>query len=161
MITIRRAIRALSALSLVFVATSPVACGGSDKSTGPGDGAVTGNYALLQVDGKALPATIFDDVVEDEGQQIQLKLQIASGNLVLEGNGRFSGTLRLRITANGQTQEESLPTSGSYERAGSTITFESDDAEDPVFQGTIAGGRLDVRLDLLEEGQPVAYTFRK
>jgi hypothetical protein len=162
MFTIRRTIRALTALSLAFAATATTACGGSDKSTGPGDGgAITGNYALQQVDGSGLPATIFDDIVEDEGTQYRLVLQIASGNIALEQNGRFSGTLRLRITANGQTQEESLPTSGTYTRSGNTITFDSDDAEDPIFQGTVAGARLDIRLDLLEEGQPIAYTFRK
>lgn len=169
MLTITSAIRRLAAavlptrtVAIITLATAVAACGGSDKAAGPSDAGVRGTYALSQVDGRVLPATIFDDIVDDDnGRPMNLKIAILSGTLTLREDSRFSGTLSIRVTANGQAQTTPVPTSGTYVVSGSTIAFESDDPEDPQFAGTVAGGRLEISLDLIGSDQPSTYVFKK
>jgi hypothetical protein len=169
MLALTRTIRRLAAavlptrtIAVVTLAAAVAACGGGDKAAGPGDAGVRGTYALSQVDGHALPTTIFDDLVDgDDGQPMNLKIAILSGTLTLRDDGRFAGTLSIRVTANGQSQTTPVPTSGTYVVSGSTIEFESDDPEDPQFAGTVHGGRLEISLDLIGSDQPSTYVFKK
>ena len=155
--------RTLPPLILAFFTAIATACGGKDGPSSP-DGAapIVGSYALQQVDGRALPVTIFDDDVEtDDGRTVRLKVAVANGSFDIDDDDEFSGNLALRLTVQGQSQNESLPMRGEYSRSGNTISFQSDDPDDPSFEGTIRNGQLELRLDIFGSGGPITYTFKK
>lgn len=156
--------RVISALLFGFFTATAVACGGSDDgpSAPAGNGAIDGNYSLQQVDGRGLPVTIFDDDVETEdGRVVRLKIAVTNGSLDIDENEEFSGNLAVRVTVQGQSEDESLPLGGEYSRSGNTISFESDDPDGPSFEGTIRDGRLELELDIFGTGDSITYTFKK
>ena len=159
--------RAVPSFLLALVTATATACGGKDGPSSPdgapdGGAAIVGSYSLQQVDGRGLPVTIFDDDVETEdGDVVRLKVAVANGSLDIDDNEEFSGNLALRLTVQGQSKNESLPMRGEYSRSGNTISFESDDPDDPSFEGTIRNGRLELKLDIFGTGDPITYTFKK
>ena len=156
--------RAISALLFGFFIAAATACGGNDDgpSAPAGDGAIVGNYSLQQVDGRGLPVTIFDDDVETEdGRVVRLKIAVTRGSLDIDENEEFSGNLSVRLTVQGQSEDESLPLSGEYSRSGNTISFESDDPDGPSFEGRIRDGRLELELDIFGTGESITYTFKR
>ena len=161
--------RTIPSFLLALVTAITAACGSHDSPSAPvdpdgnntGTGTIVGSYSLQQIDGRGLPVTIFDDDVETEdGRIIRVKIAVTNGSLDLNDR-RFSGNLALRLTAQGQSQDESIPISGEYRRSGNAISFESDEADGPSFQGSIRNGRLELELDIFDSGDAVTYTFRK
>ena len=158
--------RTIASLAVAFFATTTAACGTNDadgpSGPGGGGGAIVGSYALQEVDGRGLPATIFDDNVSlDDGRTVRLKIAVTNGSLDLEDNEEFSGRLALKLTVEGQSQNESLPIRGEYTRSGNTISFESDEPDGPSFKGTIRNGSLELEMDIFDVGEATTYTFKK
>jgi len=157
-------LRTIASLAVAFFATTTAACSSNDADgpSGPGGGAIVGSYALQEVDGRGLPATIFDDnVTLDDGRTVRLKIAVTNGSLDLEDNEEFSGRLALKLTVEGQSQNESLPIRGEYTRSGNTISFESDEPDGPSFKGTIRNGSLELEMDICDVGEATTYTFKK
>ena len=124
-----RARRYLAALALALAA-----CGGSDKSTGPG-GTLEGTYALKTINGRALPAVVFQ--IPDD------KVEITSGSVTMNANNSFSETVTLRETITGSPVEETpITCPGTYTRSGSAITFSEPETEDcgGTYTGTWSSG---------------------
>lgn len=163
---IARAIRPrhIALLAVASLTATTIACGTNDAGgpSEPDKVVIVGNYSLQQVDGRGLPAPIFDDDVRlEDGRVVRLKVVVTGGSLELEDNEKFSGTLALELTLEGQEQNESLPIRGKYSRSGNTISFESDDPDDPSFKGTIGNGAVELELDIFDAGEATTYTFKK
>jgi len=154
--------RSIASLLLAFAAATAAACSSNDDGPSGPDGSLIGSYDLQQVDGDAPPVTIFDDDVQTEdGRVVRLRIAVTNGSLELDDNEEFAGNLDLRLTVQGESQNESLAISGEYSRSGNTISFESDDPDGPNFEGTIRNGRLELDLDIFGAGNSSTYTFRK
>ena len=154
--------RTIASLLLAFATATGAACSSSDDGPSSPDAGLIGSYDLQQIDGEAPPVTIFDDDVETEdGRVVRLRIAVTNGSLELDDNEEFSGNLELRLTVQGQSQNESLPITGEYSRSGNTISFESDDPDGPSFEGTIRNGRLELDIDVFGAGNSSTYTFRK
>lgn len=124
-------------------------------------GAVPGTYALAQVDGRALPATVdTDGACRDE---------LVSGTLTL-AEGVWTLETTERELCEGRAAREDRDTErGRYTVSGASVTFteEDDDGDDSpdtaadtdvdvdeLAAGAVDGGTLTVRL---REGQTVVF----
>jgi hypothetical protein len=118
--TSRIAARAARSVAMFGVALL-AACGGDDKSpAGPGD-QVTGTYTLRTVAGRPVPAVL----VEEDG----VKLEVVSGALTLNGDGRFAGTMTLRVTENGTVTTETDGGGGRYTVDGGSLVLTDEEGE--------------------------------
>jgi hypothetical protein len=153
----------MAAIAMAFAVVATSACGKDDKSpTGNNNNSPVGSYSLDKVDGGALPATLFDGMVDVDGTQVQLKIELTGGTMTLAANNTFNGSMALRLTVPGApAQTETAPVTGTYAVAGNVITLTSSDPEDPQVVGTIANGQLLIDIDLLEMGEEVALTYKK
>lgn len=122
-------------IALAFFSLGLSACGDSTGS----DNSITGNYTLRTVNGVAVPATLF--------QQGADKLEVTGGNINLNRDNTFSGSLSVRITQSGTVATDSEPLSGTYTRNNNALvlTFSGGDQETATISGrdlTIAGEGL-------------------
>lgn len=133
--------RKRAALGLVFLAT---AC--SDV-TDPGG--IAGTYALIEAEGQALPAVVFDGQT-DAGHVVATAL---SGTMTLRSS-TFTERVVFNLVLNGADLGSAPVTvSGSYSADGQLLTFEPDQGEPSVFTGTLSGGVLTTVEDSPEFGQ--------
>ena len=152
----------MAAIAMAFAVVATSACGKDDKSPTGNNNTTVGTYSLDKVDGGALPATIFDEDVDIEGNIVRLKIELTGGSMTLSANNTFTGSMSLRLSIPGAPPEnETAPVSGTYSVAGNVITLTSADPEDPQITGTIANGQLLVDIDLLETGDEIALAYKK
>jgi hypothetical protein len=152
----------MAAIAMAFAVVATSACGKDDKSPTGNNNTTVGTYSLDKVDGGALPATLFDGMVDVDGTVVELKIEITAGTMTLAANNTFTGSMALRLTVPGSpAQTETAPVSGTYTVSGNSITLTSSDPEDPQITGTIANGQLLVDIDLLETGEEVALAYKK
>lgn len=106
----------------MLVVAAATGCGG-DSGSEP-KVSLAGTYALSTVDGQILPI-----VVEDP----DLKLELLSGSLSIDGTGRFTESVRLRLTFPGQPPEV-VPVScaGTYTRSGNTLTLTQPETDECI-----------------------------
>jgi hypothetical protein len=99
-------------LSLVVLVCCLPACGGNNTTTGATTAAEVGTYALVSLNGRALPTSI------PEGST---QIEVISGTLTLGSGGtvRTSTTYRSSPGATPVTNE----VSGTYTMQGSTLSF--------------------------------------
>lgn len=158
-----RLFQRLSTLALAFAIASTAACGGDDKnpSTGPVN-EVVGNYALKSIDGDALPATIFDDIVDMEGEQLRLTIGVTAGSLDLKADKSFTGSLTFTIVVEGEAPHtEQVPVTGTYTATGGNITLKPSDPTEPAISATVANGQITISADLLETGENFAMVYKR
>jgi len=110
-------------------------CSGSYGSD-PGATSQVGTYALLTVNGAALPATTQNDAT--------IKTEILSGTFVVNADETFSESRQGRITLAGGTPQLITATqTGSWTTSGTQLSFVSGTTQNPViFTGTYANGIL-------------------
>jgi hypothetical protein len=105
--------RRLGSVLLLVFALVLGAC--DDGPTDP-QASVRGTYQLQDIDGAALPATLFETV---DGE-----LQITSGTMVLRSDNSYVETLELRaVYDDGTTETATNIENGTYSLAGGTVTF--------------------------------------
>jgi hypothetical protein len=92
---------------------------------------------------------------------VLVRVSVLSGSLSLKQDGTFDGTLKLRFVFEGEQGDEDIPASGTYTRNGNTLTFTSDDPEDPQFTGTVSGSNMNLTIDILGIEDPISYKFKK
>ena len=133
-----RALIALTSLSLA-------ACGGGE-STGPADdyARVAGSYTLVSLDGRPLPATVFQDA--------STRIDVTSATLVLRADRTFTETLDGQIRqGGGQPQPERQVHNGTFTLSGTAAAFTVPAAGGlPAlgFAGTLSGTVLTYTDDL-------------
>jgi len=126
-------------LFTTLAATLIAAAGCGSDSTGPVTPPISGAYALQTVNSVPLPFTMPDDGTG--------KIEILADSYVLDDDGRYTGVTQVRITVNGIPTVTSVPSRGTYTRAGDSITLvDSDDPTDKV-TATLSGGLLTIRVD--------------
>ncbi len=117
--TSARLARSVAVLGVALAA----ACGGDDSPAGPGDpgNQVAGTYTLRTVAGRTLPAVLFE-----EGSD---KLEVVSGALTLNPNGRYTGTMTLRVTEGGSVTTETDSGTGTYTTTGGALVLIDEEGE--------------------------------
>jgi len=115
-----------------------VACGGD--STGP-NASVAGNYTLRTVNGSNVPAVVFQDAQEKD--------EVTAGNINLNADKTWSGSLSARVTipSSGVSSTTTVPANGTYTTNGGAITL-TDAADGSQLVGTVGGGTLTIGGDI-------------
>jgi hypothetical protein len=151
----------LRLLTAAYALTAVVGC--SDDSSTPFEAPsqITGMYALADVGGNALPASIYDGPWTINGQRINVRISVKSSTLLLDTDERFELLLQLEAVAQEQTAPLLLSVQGTYRRVGERIDFRSDDASQGGFVAGLRGNELTIPIDLAGDGHPPIYTFRK
>ncbi len=131
--------RALRTAAIVTCAAA-LACGGGD-STGPADdpyAAAAATYTLVSLNGRALPATVFQDAT--------VRVDITSASLVMRANRTFTETIDgLVIMGTAQPVPEHQVHNGSFVLNGTAASFNVPAANGfPTFSfsGTLTGNVL-------------------
>lgn len=106
------------------------ACGGKD-ATGPNNG-VTGQYPLRTVNGRSLPAVVFQSGAN--------RIDVTAGNLSLNSDQTFSISLTLAVVSGGRTSSETSTDNGTYTQTGSSLTFRYSDGSTST--GSVNGGTV-------------------
>jgi hypothetical protein len=144
----------LAWLALVVVAVT-TACAGGDSSTGPRDPSPNGLYALMQVDGKAIPKEVYHGPYFDARQPHfyeQLIVKVTGGELVLGTDGRYHLAIDVAITADGEVTSTTLASEGMYELDGDEIDLVRDDGEG-WGTATLRNGSLMISVDVMGDGK--------
>lgn len=155
-LTVRHRVAVATAGMLLAIA----ACS-KGATTAPVD-TFSGSYSLSSVDGDDPPVTIYEgNVRASDGSAIPAKIAVTDGTLDLDGD-QYELTIKVRITAQGQAVTQTVKDEGSFTRVGTQIVFESDgDDAFGTFKGTLSGGKLKLKLDLLGSGDAVEYAYVK
>ena len=151
-------------LRLLATTISLIAVTGcSDEATDPLDvpGGITGNYVLADVGGNRVPATIYEGPWTLNGQRINVRITVRGSTLQLGSGARYTLLIQLEATTQGQTAPVPITDEGEYRRSGDRIDFLSDDAEIGSFSGTVRSTGITVPIDLVGDGHPPVFTFRK
>lgn len=122
--------RVFTKLATIAVLGLVAACGGGDGINDPVS--IAGTYNLETIDGQAPPVVVF----EEPG----LKVEIVSGNFILNANGSFTTTIGWRITEGTQVSTDSETFPGTYTVTGSTVNFAYSDGD--TDSATLAGNTL-------------------
>jgi hypothetical protein len=117
-------------VATALIASAFTAACGSDSSTGPSAGDVAGAYPMASVRGFPVPHTFTDAAGS--------KLTIDGGSITIDANGTYA--LEYKGKLNAMTFD--LTDEGTYTLSGSTLTFVSDDEDDPPFTGRVHGSSV-------------------
>ena len=132
----RSLVRAPAALGIV-VCGALIACG--DDATSPDQTTLTGTYTLVSVENESLPYVILE--LGD------LKSELLSGSATFNANGTFTATLTLRETDGGSSTTTTESASGTYVRAGNSVTLTIPNDEDSPYQATLSSNALTFDFD--------------
>jgi hypothetical protein len=125
-------------LTLALAAAASVGCDG-----GTGLEEIAGTYALVTVNGRSLPAVVFEGTVTDPlGGEHDFTAEVLEGALTLREDGTFSVRFVERSTIDGVPSTDDDASVGTYTVSGSSITFT--DTEDPedVVTALLSGGTI-------------------
>lgn len=158
-----RLMQRVAMLALAFAVATTTACGGDDKNPGTGpETGVVGNYSLKTIDGDPLPATIFDEIIDDEGEQYRLTIAISAGSMDLKADKSFTGSLTFKIMVEGEAPHtEAVPVNGTYTTSGNTVTLKPADPTEPSITAQITNGQITITADLLETGENFAMVYKR
>ena len=133
-----------------------MACSSSGgEPTGPNNHDEEGNYALVQVDLVATPATIHAGPWFDAASGTffnEFIVQVVGGQVKLLEDHRFTMTLDIAIMGDGIPMFTSVQVGGWYEIDGEDIYFESDDETIGDLEGEIEDEMIEVEIDLMGKG---------
>jgi hypothetical protein len=136
------------------------ACG-KDGATAP-EATISGSYNLTTIDGDDPPVTVYDGQARlPDGQVVALKVSVIDSELSLDRDGSYFMAVTLRVSVDGNTATQSLSNEGSFDHAGSSLAFESDDPDISDFRGTLAGSHVTLHLDIMGNGEEYAYVYSK
>jgi hypothetical protein len=149
---------ALLAAGLVL-GMAAAGCGSKD-ATAPTTEDLPGSYNLAKVDGASLPATVWQGPYNDS--ETNVKVLVVSSTLILDPSGRYAIRMQLKVVkTNGDTAPGSVSDTGQYERNGSALRFVSDNPGIADYPGDVGTDGVQVGIDLVGNGDPPAYLYRK
>jgi len=127
---------------LAFLVLGLAACSSDDGgATGPEGTSFAGVYSLISVDGDPIPILILEDANE--------KSECTGGTLTLmDGADVYSGTFtasyhfRFEQKVQGTVHNNVQDMDGTWERQGSSLTFDDDGDTQPEATATVSGNRL-------------------
>ena len=121
--------RLITALALAAVA----ACGG-DNATNPASGSIAGTYTLRTVNGSQLPFTV---------QSGTNSVTLTGDVITIADGGSWSETFAYTQTINGTTTNQTGTDGGSWSRAGTSVSLDSDGGYN-AYTGTFTGNSLNL-----------------
>ena len=114
-----RVFKKLAAIAVLGLAAAACGGGGDDGINEPAS--IAGTYNLQTIDGQAPPVVVFDEP--------GLKVEITSGNFILNANGTFTTTVVWRVTENNVVTPETESFPGTYTVSGTTVHFTYSDGD--------------------------------
>jgi hypothetical protein len=152
--------RPLAALVLTFIGA--IGCGAGDASapreSAPAD--IAGIYVLSDVGGNKLPTSIYQGPFTVNGQKMDVRIDVIGSTLQLNGT-RYSLRMQFQAVAQGQTVPVIVADSGTYSKTADAVSFTSAEQKFGRLTGSIQNGDLKVSIDLVGDGYPPTYLFRK
>jgi hypothetical protein len=137
-----------------------VALGCAEESAAPLD--LAGSYALAEALGQPLPATIFDSIIGPQDSTFRLTVRVTGGSLVLAEPGSYRHDLALTVSFDGAPpQTQSWVDHGLYEHAPPSVRFDSDLVQNRTFTAQWRGNELVIMQDVVGEGVPVEFRYRR
>ena len=150
----------VAALTLTSVGT--IGCGIVDPHGQPKDVPtdISGIYALSDVGGNKLPTSIYQGPFTVNGQKMDVRIDVVGSTIELDAT-RYSLRMQFQVAAQGQTVPLTVTDTGSYSRTVDVVSFTSADQKVGRLAGSIHNGDLKVSIDLVGDGYPPTYLFRK
>jgi hypothetical protein len=121
---------------------------------------IAGTYALADVGGNKLPTSIYQGPYTVNGQKMDVRIDVVGSTFQFDAT-RYSLRMYFQVAAQGQTVPLSIADSGSYSRTADVISFTSDQQKVGRLTGNIHNGDLKMSIDLVGDGYPPTYLFRK
>jgi len=151
--------RLLAAALILF---SAGATGCSDSSAAPEDAStdISGTYILADVGGNKLPTSIYQGPFPVNGQRLDVRIDVVGSTLQLDAT-RYTLRMQFQVAAQGQTVPLSVIDSGTYNKTDEVLSFVSADQKVGRLAGSIQNGDVKVSIDLVGDGYPPTYLFRK
>lgn len=104
---------------------------------GPGRNNISGSYELRTVNGRGLPAVLY--------QEPGYRLEVLNANFTFSSDGTYSEAGIVREVTNGRANTSSSSTNGFYEYRNGELTFEDDTGR--IYYGRIDSNTLRVEDD--------------
>src|SRR5689334_8168657 len=151
----------LLGVALVLSAAGAIACG-SDRSTAPTNVPtdISGTYALADVGGNKLPTSVYQGPYTVNNQKMDVRIDVVGSTLQLDAT-RYSLRLQFQVSAQGQTVPLIVSDTGTYTKTADVLSFASPEQRLGRLTGNIQNGELKVSIDLVGDGYPPTYVFRK
>ena len=143
--------------AIVFAAIALTAC---KDIGGPQESSVAGSYALADVGGNRLPATVYEGPLTVNGQRLNVKMAVQNGTLQLTED-RYQMQVAITAAVLGQDVPLPITDTGSFTKNGSQFVFTSNDPKIGVFPVTITSNAVALKIDVSGDGHPPTYQFRK
>jgi len=135
--------RRIMSLGLALVASTTIAgCSALDSIGSDGD-RISGTYELRTVNGRGLPAVLY----EDRGY----RLEILNANFTIDRDGTYSEAGIVREIVNGSATTSSNSTYGYYDYYNGEVTFEESGGR--RYYGTMQSNRLTI----IDDGVTLVY----
>ena len=146
----------------VVVALTTAGTSACKSVDGPKDAAadISGTYALADVGGNKLPTLVYQGPYTINGQRMDVRIDVVGSTLQLDAT-RYWLRMQFQAAAQGQTGPVSVADSGTYTKAADVISFTSPEQKLGRITGNIQNGDLKVSIDLVGDGYPPTYLFRK
>jgi hypothetical protein len=149
-------------LLVVALALTLVEATGCRTPDGPKDVAadIAGTYALADVGGNRLPTSIYQGPYTVNGQKMDVRIDVVGSTLQLDAT-RYVLRMQFQVAAQGQTVPLTVTDAGSYTKTADAVSFTSDEQKLGRLAGSTQNGELKVSIDLVGDGYPPTYLFRK
>ena len=151
--------RLLGAMLVLSSAGATTGCRNVDEpNDAPAD--IAGTYVLADVGGNKLPTSIYQGPFMVNGQKIDARIDVVGSTLQLDAT-RYTLRVQFQVAAQGQTVPLIVSDSGTYTKTADAVSFASPEQKFGRLTGTIEDGDLKVSIDLVGDGYPPTYLFRK
>ena len=159
--TLRARPRLARLLAALFVLSSVGATGcGGDSSTAPKSADISGTYALADVGGNKLPTSIYQGPFVVNGQKMDVRIDVYGSTMELDAT-HYVLSMAFQVAAQGQTVPLVVTDSGTYTKTADVVSFTSPQNKLGHLTGSIQNGDLKVSIDIVGDGFPPTYLFRK
>ena len=146
--------------ALLLTAAGASGCGDSRAAPNNTSTDISGTYVLADVGGNKLPTSIYQGPFPVNGQKIDARIDVVGSTLLLDAT-RYTLRIQFQVAAQGQTVPLSVIDSGTYNKTAEVLSFASADQRVGRLAGSIQSGDLKVSIDLVGDGYPPTYLFRK
>lgn len=147
-------------LSLTLAGANGCRAGDASGPSNDASADLSGTYALADVGGNKLPTSIYQGPYTVNGQKMDVRIDVVGSTFQFDAT-RYLLRMYFQVAAQGQTVPLSVVDSGSYSKTADVISFTSDQQKVGRLTGNINNGELKMSIDLVGDGYPPIYLFRK
>ena len=152
----------LLGIALIVISGGTTGCNIVDPHGTPRDVPtnISGTYALADVGGNKLPASVYQGPFTVNGQKMDVRIDVVGSTMQLDAK-RYWLRMQFVVAAQGQTVPLIVADSGTYSTTAGVVSFTSPEQKLGRLAGNIQNGDLKVSIDLAGDGYPPTYLFRK